>query len=55
MTDFEKVLIERDEMNDEEAHDSLEEAQERVSDGESPEVILAEYGMESDYFLDICP
>jgi hypothetical protein len=56
MTDFEKVLINRDGMTAENARLELEDARQQIMDGQDPEeLLLDEYGLEPDYFLDLIP
>lgn len=54
ITEVEKILIERDGMSKEEAHVLLQEARERVLEGEDPEEVLREeFGLEPDYIFDL--
>lgn len=54
MTDFEKVLINRDGMTPENARLELKDARQQIMDGEDPEeLLLNEYGLEPDYFFDL--
>ena len=55
MTEFEKILIERDGMSEEEAKLERLDAMERVENGEDPEEVLYDYGLEPDYVFDIIP
>jgi TPP-dependent pyruvate/acetoin dehydrogenase alpha subunit len=49
-----QVLIERDGMSPEEANELIQEARERVEEGEDPEEILYEdFGLEPDYIFDL--
>ena len=41
-------------MTDTQAREMLEEMRERVWEGEDPEEILAEEGLEPDYVFDLC-
>ena len=53
MTELEQVLINRDEMSPEEAREELAEMRSRVRDGENPEEILFDIGLEPDYIFDL--
>lgn len=54
MTQVERIIIERDGYSSEEARELLEEARERVLQGEDPEEILySEFGLEPDYIFDL--
>ena len=56
MTDFEKVLINRDGMTPENARLELKNARQQIMDGQDPEdLLLDEYGLEPDYFFDLLP
>ena len=56
ITDFEKVLINRDGMTPENARLELEDARQQIMDGQDPEELLFdEYGLEPDYFFDLLP
>ena len=48
-----KVLMSRDEMTMDEANELIDEMKARVIDGEDPEEILYEIGLEPDYVFDI--
>ncbi|MFW6272827.1 MAG: hypothetical protein ACOC2U_03510 [bacterium] len=48
-----KVLIERDGYSEEEAQEILEEMREDVCNGENPEELLYEIGLEPDYIFDL--
>ena len=49
-----RILVQRDDMTPDEAMELLEEARERVRDGENPEEILYEdFGLEPDYIWDL--
>ena len=49
-----KVLMERDGLSDYEAEGYIEEARQRVFDGENPEHILFnEFGLEPDYIFEL--
>lgn len=53
MSDLIKVLMDRDEMEKTEAVSMVSEMRERILDGEDPEEVLLEMGLESDYVFDI--
>ena len=54
MTTIERTLIQRDGYSREEAREALQEARERVTNGEDPEEILyEEFGLEPDYIFDL--
>lgn len=47
------VLMRRDEFSEAEAMEQIAEMKERVLDGEDPEEILYEIGLEPDYVIDL--
>jgi hypothetical protein len=51
----ESILMRRDGMTRDEARDAIHEMQQRVIDGEDPEEVLHEIGLEPDYIFDILP
>jgi hypothetical protein len=53
MSSLKKVLISRDEMTSSEADEFIKELRERVLDGEDPEEVLYEIGLEPDYIFDL--
>jgi hypothetical protein len=54
MESLREVLMRRDGMSGDEADELIEEARERVADGEDPEeVLLDEFGLEPDYIWDL--
>lgn len=53
MTELEKVLIERDGLTPSEAREQVREMRKQVQDGEDPEEILQDIGLEPDYLLDL--
>jgi hypothetical protein len=54
MTTIERTLIQRDGYSRAEAREALQEARERVTNGEDPEEILyEEFGLEPDYIFDL--
>jgi len=52
-TDVELILMRRDNIARDEARQILEDLRERVVDGEDPEELLHEIGLEPDYVWDI--
>jgi len=54
-TDVELILMRRDNIPRDEARQILEDLRERVVDGEDPEELLYEIGLEPDYIWDILP
>lgn len=55
MTELKRVLMERDGLSDSQADADISEMMQRVADGENPEDILYEVGLEPDYIFDIIP
>lgn len=54
MTELVRVLMQRDDLTQEEAEEMVQEAKERVIDGEDPEeVLLEELELEPDYIFDL--
>ena len=54
MSELKKVLMQRDGMSSREADNAIDDAKQRVSDGEDPEDVLAdEFGLEADYIFDL--
>ena len=53
MVTLKQVLMRRDEMTAEEANAEIMAMHERVLDGEDPEEVLYEIGLEPDYVFDI--
>jgi len=51
--DLKDVLMRRDELSEAEAIKQIAEMKERVLDGEDPEEILYEIGLEPDYVIDL--
>ena len=50
-----EILIERDGMSAAEADEEIREMKNRVMEGEDPEEILYDIGLEPDYIFDIMP
>lgn len=49
-----EILIRRDRMTADEADELIEEARQRVRDGDDPEEVLAEeFGLEPDYMFEL--
>ena len=55
MTELVKVLMDRDGLTREEAEDLRKEMRNRMYNGEDPEEILYEEGLEPDYIMDLFP
>lgn len=58
MTDFEKILIKRDGMSKEEAHEELMNVRNDVFDGDYEyedveDILMDDYGLEPDYLMDV--
>ena len=54
MSELKKVLMQRDGMSSREADNAIDDAKQRVSDGEDPEDVLAdEFCLEPDYIFDL--
>ena len=54
MSELKKVLMQRDGMSSRGADNAIDDAKQRVSDGEDPEDVLAdEFGLELDYIFDL--
>ena len=53
MTTLEKVLIVRDQLTIAEAKEIIDEMKERVLEGENPDDLLYEIGLEPDYVFDL--
>ena len=54
MESLKQLIMRRDALTSEEADELIEEAKERVADGEDPEEILHEdFGLEPDYIFDL--
>lgn len=48
-----KTLMQRDELTENEAQELINEMNERMYEGENPEELLYEIGLEPDYLFDI--
>ena len=53
MTELKKVLMERDGLTSEEADEQIAEMSEQINEGENPEDVLYDIGLEPDYIFDI--
>lgn len=53
MANLKEVLMKRDEMTPEEADELISEMKERMYEGEDPEELLYEIGLEPDYVFDL--
>ena len=53
MTELKKVLMERDELTSDEADEQIEEMSEAINNGENPENVLYDIGLEPDYVFDL--
>ena len=54
MSELKKVLMQRDGMSLLEADNAIDDAKQRVFEGEDPEDVLAEeFGLEPDYIFDL--
>jgi len=51
--DLIKIFMQRDDMTEDEARRTLKYMRERVAEGEDPEEVLYEEGLEPDYVLDL--
>jgi len=53
MTELKQALITGQDMSAKSADESIEEMKERVMEGENPEEVLEDFGLESDYIFDL--
>lgn len=53
MSELKRILMERDDLTSEEADSRISEMMERVMEGEDPEEVLYDEGLEPDYIFDI--
>lgn len=53
MNEIVKILMRRDNMTEEEAEETYAEAREAICDGEDPEEVLYDLGLEPDYIFDL--
>jgi hypothetical protein len=53
MTTIERILVTRDELSSQEAKEVLTELRERFNEGEDPDELLYEIGLEPDYLFEL--
>lgn len=53
MNEIVRILMRRDEMTEEEAKEVVAEARELIADGENPEDVLYDLGLEPDHIFDL--
>jgi hypothetical protein len=53
MTKLKRALMNRMDLTSEEADNQIQEMIDKVSDGENPENVLYDYGLEPDYISDL--
>lgn len=53
MTELLKVLMEREDCSENEAQEMIDDMREQIEEGEDPEEVLFEYGLEPDYLFDL--
>ena len=53
MNEIVRILMRRDEMTEEEAKEVVAEARLLIADGENPEEVLYDLGLEPDYIFDL--
>jgi hypothetical protein len=53
MTELKKVLMERDGLTEEEADIQISEMTKQIEDGDNPEEVLYDIGLEPDYIFDL--
>ena len=53
MSELKKALMSGQEMSADEADDAIEDMRDQVLEGENPDDVLYDYGMEPDYIFDI--
>lgn len=53
MSELVRIFMNRDELTREEATELVEEMRERVLDGENPEEVLYDEGLEPDYIFEL--
>jgi hypothetical protein len=53
MNEIVRILMDRDEMTEEEAREVVADAREMIADGEDPEEVLYDLGLEIDYIFDL--
>jgi len=53
MTELKRVLMNRDELTSDEADEQIAEMSGQINDGENPEDVLYDIGLEPDYIFDL--
>ena len=53
MTELKKVLMDRDDLTSDEADEQIAEMSEQVTEGQNPEEVLYDIGLEPDYIFDL--
>lgn len=53
LSELEKVLMERDDLTVQEVKELVQECKDQIRDGEDPEDVLHELGLEPDYIIDL--
>ena len=53
MSELKRILMERDEMTEAEADEQISEIRDLVYEGEDPEELLYDIGLEPDYIFDL--
>lgn len=53
MNEVVRILMNRDEMTESEANEVVNECRERICNGEDPEEVLYDLGLEPDYIFDL--
>ena len=53
MSEIVRILMDRDEMTETEAKEVVAESRARIFDGEDPEEVLYDLGLEPDYIFDL--
>lgn len=53
MSELEKALVGREDCSLSDAREIIDEMQDRISDGEMPDDVLYDYGLEPDYVFDL--
>ena len=53
MSELKKVLMQRDELSSDEADDLIADMKQQVLDGENPDDVLYDIGLEPDYVFDL--
>ena len=53
LTELHMVLMNRDDLSPSEADENVKEMKNRINEGEFPEDVLYDYGLETDYIFDV--